>query len=96
MDLLQEWFMPGESDLLFVGLAIIVVSFCLPWRGSKRGNGAFLAICFGIYAVCEVIISGNFCYNWSVAFAALFVGGFALSVLIGRGLRWLIRLIRKR
>lgn len=92
MTIFCEWFIPGESDLLLIGICIALIACCLPWRGDNRSNACFLAICLAIYTVCELVPERNYL----ASLLALLIGGFALSVFIGRGIRWLLRLSQKR
>lgn len=86
MEILQEWFLPGESDLLGIGLVLILISALIPWEKAKHRGNWFLLGCALIYCLSEVFMA-FLGANYSVAFLALFVGGAALSLALGGVLR---------
>ncbi|MBQ7801419.1 MAG: hypothetical protein IJ375_03740 [Oscillospiraceae bacterium] len=87
MELLREWYFWGESDLFFVGIALIVIGALLPWRSDKF-NWTAAAICAGMYILCELLVT-FWQGGWLLFFVFLFAGGIALSIAVGRILRGL-------
>lgn len=94
MTILAEWFHYGESDLFFIGIAIIVVSILFPVYRNKMKNSWFrVLIYFAIYAISEVVASFIWKYisiSWTVIFLLLFIGGASLSITVGRTIRLLL------
>lgn len=87
MELLREWFLPGESDLLFYGLSIIVIAALFPMEQAGKKSLRTILICLAGYAVCEAVVS-LWWQNWVIAYCCLFLGGMLLAVAVGRLLRY--------
>lgn len=87
MEIFQEWFVWGESDLAYFGVGILALFILLPWRENQRKqNGVFIAVTLVVYGICEGIVS----YarpSWGVGYVLLFVGGVALAMALGRVVR---------
>lgn len=92
MEILREWFLWGESDLFFVGVAFVIVFILLPWKIENNALN-YLSILIGLvlYALAELVVSVWY-PNAMSAYICLFVGGFALSAAVGRVLRlcWVV------
>lgn len=87
MEIFQEWFVWGESDLAYFGVGILLLFILLPWREyQKKQNGILIAGAFVVYAICEGIVSYA-CPSGVWEYVFLFVGGAALAVALGRVIR---------
>ncbi len=89
MEILREWFLWGESDLFFYGMIIILIAVLFPWRYEKQQKHYLIIIlCLITYGISEWVVT---CWSksWLLAFLFLFIGGIALSIAIGRILKFL-------
>ena len=79
MELLTEFF---ESGLLYIGIGIALLSALLPWKNAKR-NYTVAAICLAVYLLAELTVP-VLTTNNLIVILSLFLGGIALSVAVGR------------
>ncbi len=95
--ILTEWFVWGESDLLFKGIVIMLIAFLLPvteyYTIKKRAK--ISVVCIGVYVVSEIIMSYLVDDFFSVILL-LFIGGGVLNFGIGGLLRVLAEVIRHK
>lgn len=96
MGLLQEWFLWGESDLFFYGVAIILISIFFPWKKEKkRRHYLIILICLIVYGISELVVT-FWWQNWMCTYVCLFAGGIAFSIALGRIIKMCWSKIRKR
>lgn len=86
MEILREWFLPGESDLLGAAILLIAFAALAPWEKTRQWSGWFIVGCVLIYGGCEAL-AAFWGQSYGVAFFALFLGGGALCLAIGSLLR---------
>ena len=86
MELLREWYLWGESDLLPYGVIIILLAAMSPGM-SRPHSSRLTAGCLIVYGICELVVTFYAHHNWTLGFLCLFAGGAALSVAIGRLIR---------
>ena len=91
---LQEWFWPGESDLLPFGIALIVIGFLLGEKVSKGQQGTMAVSCVLVYLVLGLL--RNMLYSFLIDFVLLFFTGIAVSLLGGMLLRDAVAYFRTR
>lgn len=100
MEILQEWFAVGESDLYLLGYALIFAMIAMPAKKEKYGaDFALMGIGFLVYVLCEFIMTVIVPASYSTEFLLLFIGGTAFSVSVGRMIKfyliWMGRGIKK-
>ena len=96
MQLLREWFIWGESDLFFYGIAIILLSALFPWKGEKpRRHVLIILICLAVYVGSELVVT-FWWHNWLYAYLCLFLGGIGFSIALGRLIRLCWVKVRRR
>lgn len=100
MEILQEWFAIGESDLYLLGYTLMLAMIAVPAKKEKFGTDfAFMGISFLVYVLCEFIMTVVVPNSYSTEFLLLFVGGTAFSVSAGRMIKfyliWMGRTIKR-
>ena len=91
MELLAEFF---ESDLLYIGIAAVILSALLPWKNAKR-NYTITATCFALYVIAELTVS-FLTANSLVVILSLFLGIICLSIAVGRIIKLLYVKLKKK
>ena len=94
LNIFPEWFIPGESDLFWVGIILVVVGAVFPFHKESQRGHLFRALALlAVYALAEAalhFLPGNY----MAEIAMVFLGGTCLAVGCGRLIRWVIELFR--
>lgn len=90
LPILGELFESDSVIFMLIGLVIAIVAGIK--MSNARKNLAGAAVCFAIYAVCEIVSQMGTSYL--VAFIALFIGTIAIGGVVGFLIGWVMFKIR--
>ena len=94
LSILPEWFRWGESDLFWIGIALIIIGVVLPFHKESQAGHLFRALALlAVYAAAELALA-KLPGTYLSELLMLFIGGGCLAVGCGRLVRWVIELFR--
>lgn len=91
---LQEWFVPGESDLFPIGIVLLVIGLLLGKRVPQETQGTLVVSSVLIFLVGSVV--QNMLKSSMIGICLLFFTGIAVALLGGMILRDIIEYFRTR
>lgn len=91
---LQEWYWPGESDLLPLGIVFILLGLLLGGKIAKEKQGTMVVFCVLLFLVFSLL--QNVLRSYFMEIILLFFTGAAVSLLGGMILRDIIDYFRTR
>lgn len=91
---LQEWFVPGESDLFPIAVVLLVIGFLLGKRVPQETQGTMVVSGVLIFLVGSVV--QNMLRSMMIDLCLMFFTGIAVALIGGMLLRDIVSYFRKR